>query len=105
MERIWNRESEFDDDGGKRRPTREHSKQFVIQAWFGRIGREAVVIQVGRKYRIEPLNPLKLKHRGRTCVILELDDDFMPDRAAVKFLEAPRSRAKVELCDLVPLVE
>jgi hypothetical protein len=94
--------SRFYDSAGKRTATRNPKKQFRMEVGFGRLTRK-ILIAVGQAYYIEPLNPRKLKHRGRPCQITELDDDYMPDLAAVRFLDEKGGWAKVDCRDLVPI--
>ena len=72
------------------------------------IGARNRIINVseGHEYLVNPLNPAKLKHRGRRCIVLEVISvsenhprDFV---AKVKFLDNNRT-GRVELGDLVPV--
>lgn len=67
-----------------------------------------VELITGRTYRVQPLNPQKLKHRDRMCVLLDLvpvseqhPRDFM---AKVRFLDNNRV-GRVEPNDLVLVAE
>lgn len=51
------------------------------------------------EYIIIPDNPKKLKHRNRKCILISIEDDFMPRIAEVKFLDTKRVGI-VELTDL-----
>lgn len=51
------------------------------------------------EYIIIPDNPKKLKHRNRKCILISIEDDFMPRSAEVKFLDTKRVGI-VELADL-----
>ena len=42
-----------------------------------------VVLEVGKKYKVAPLNPRKKKNRDRECIITGFDEDFMPKKAFV----------------------
>ncbi|MFB5268111.1 hypothetical protein ACE41H_15190 [Paenibacillus enshidis] len=59
-------------------------------------------IEIGRTYWVHPDNPLKLKHRGRNCVVT----NFYRDKhghaidASVRFLDDNR-KGRVDLNDLV----
>jgi len=61
-------------------------------------------VTVGKEYIIQPLNPLKKKHRNRRCIVL----DFVPVSdshpidivAKVRFLDNNRV-GRAELDDLV----
>jgi len=44
----------------------------------------------GKKYIIQPDNPRKMKHRNRICILIEVDDNFMPTCANVKFEDTNR---------------
>lgn len=84
----------------KRHPTKDRKLVFRKSAYFGRIGPREIIVQVGRRYMVDQLNKQAKKHRGRPCEITELDDNFMPDRAAVKFLDAEGRWAIIQLSDL-----
>jgi len=51
------------------------------------------------EYIIIPDNPKKLKHRNRKCILISIENDFMPRSAEVKFLDTKRVGI-VELVDL-----
>lgn len=55
------------------------------------------------EYIIIPDNPKKLKHRNRKCILISIEDDFMPRSAEVKFLDTKRVGI-VELADLKILI-
>ncbi len=54
---------------------------------------------IGKKYIIKPDNPRKLKNRDRVCILVELEDDFMPQKAKVQFLDTKR-KGNIDLIDL-----
>lgn len=59
-------------------------------------------IEVGGTYWVQPDNPLKLKHRGRNCVVTNFYRDDLGNAidASVRFLD-DNSRGRVNLTDLV----
>ena len=59
-------------------------------------------IEVGRQYRVHPLNPAKKKHRDRIVELVEIEDDLSPQDGWVRFQDNNR-RGKVALNDLLPL--
>lgn len=63
--------------------------------------RREVVLELGREYIVEPLNPLKRKHRGRLCFVDKLEAD-RDGNIWVRFVDK-ESRGKVYLSDLVPV--
>jgi hypothetical protein len=67
---------------------------------YGRRYREVTAV-VGAEYTVDPLNPQKLKHRGRQCTLLGLvrDDIGTPMKAQVRFLDNGR-QGRVDLEDL-----
>jgi hypothetical protein len=78
-----------------------------ISSRFGR-GRERVVfLVVGRAYVVEPMNPQAKRFRGRPCILLSVDDEFMPSVATVKFTDTTKGGqpAKVQCSDLVDAAE
>jgi hypothetical protein len=66
--------------------------------------RRKMTIKVGKEYVIQPLNPLKKKHRDRRCVVLGFVpvSEFHPRDivAKVRFLDNNRI-GRTELDDLV----
>lgn len=52
---------------------------------------------VGKRYLVSPMNPKKMKHRGRTCVIESLEGRD----AEVRFDDNHRL-GRVDITDLVP---
>lgn len=42
-----------------------------------------VILEIGNKYKISPLNPKKIKNRGRECIVTGFDDEFMPKKVFV----------------------
>ena len=59
-----------------------------------------LVPEIGQKYKVVPMNIAKAKNAGRVCTLLELDDDFMPQKGSVKWEDTGR-KGSVELSDLV----
>ena len=61
-------------------------------------------LRVGKEYVIQPLNPLKKKHRNRRCIVLDfvpVSDSHRRDIVAkVRFLDTNRI-GRTELDDLV----
>ena len=41
-----------------------------IETSLGRKYQRKITLEVGKEYIVEPLNPLKMKHRGRRCLLL-----------------------------------
>ena len=74
----------------------------IMECWHRHKKVKTLTITIGSTYRVEPINPQKKKHRDRVCTILELDDDFMPQNASVRFQDNNRV-GKVCLSDLVPV--
>lgn len=56
-------------------------------------------IKINNEYIIQPDNHRKLKHRNRTCIIIDFNDNFMPSQASVKFTDTKR-KGNVDLIDL-----
>ncbi|WP_391558952.1 hypothetical protein [Robertmurraya sp.] len=55
----------------------------------------------GNRYRVEPLNPQKLKHRGRAGVLVGfVEGKLGPDQVKIKFEDTGRV-GQVQLDDLV----
>lgn len=83
---------EFDE---KAHPTTRPGR---LTAGFGNKQREIPLIP-GSRYRIEPLNPKKLKHRGRMCVLIQYDAAYF-DQGQVRWEDTKRI-GQVELSDLL----
>ena len=56
--------------------------------------------EIGQRYEVVPMNIAKAKNAGRVCILLELDDDFMPQKGSVKWTDAGR-KGSVKLSDLI----
>jgi hypothetical protein len=86
----------------------QRQDEVVFQAGNGRGEWREVRIKVGETYRVEPSNPLKKKHRGRICTVIELTNssgkDLDADVAIVRFADN-NSRGKVPLSELFKVVE
>ena len=63
--------------------------------------KRTITLEIGRMYKIKPMNPVKKKNVGRVCTILELNDDFMPTEASVKWEDTGRKGKVKDLSDLV----
>jgi hypothetical protein len=80
---------------------------YSIQVQNGEHVRPAVHIKIGGTYLIDPPNPQKLKHRGRTCTILEfiydekLGDFIGPRAARVRFLDNNRQGVVNDMADFI----
>ena len=59
-----------------------------------------LVLEIGQRYKVVPMNIAKAKNVGRVCTLLKLDDDFMPQKSAVKWGDTGR-KGSVKLSDLV----
>jgi hypothetical protein len=62
-----------------------------------------VVLESGKLYKVDPINPQKMKHRGRICEFIRwYDDDSRGERdiIEVRFLDTNR-KGRVEGSDLV----
>lgn len=66
----------------------------------GGLSREFCVT-VGSRYRVEPLNPAKLKHRGRAGVVESLAGEPFLNEATIRFDDNGRC-GRVDVSDLVP---
>ena len=78
--------------------------EMVVEYIFGRKHHRKVTLRVGHDYIIEPINPIKQRHRGRRCRLLEFvlsERDHKTTIAKVKFLDTQRA-GLVDLDDLVP---
>lgn len=71
-----------------------------LQARFGRKIRDLNIV-IGEEYVVEPMNPQKLKHRGRPCVVKGFvrDDIGTPVKVKVQFLDNLRP-GRVDIDDL-----
>lgn len=74
-----------------------------IRTRFGRGPERVVHLAIGRAYVIEPINPQAKRFRGRPCILLGVDDPFMPSKATVKFTDTNKGGqpARVNCSDLV----
>lgn len=68
--------------------------------YFGKKYKRSVLIRVGSRYLINPLNPQKKKNKGRVCELIAFDEFYQV--AHVKFVDTKRS-AKVDPSDLVEM--
>ena len=76
----------------------------VVECMFGRKYHRKTTLRVGHDYIIEPINPIKQRHRGRRCRLLEFvlsERDYKTTIAKVQFLDTKRV-GLVDLDDLVP---
>jgi hypothetical protein len=64
-------------------------KPIELESHFGGKSRK-ISLEIGRTYTIDPLNPKRLKNRGRIVRILGFNDNFMPDKAIVRYLDTNR---------------
>jgi hypothetical protein len=65
------------------------------------MGEERTLVpEIGQRYKVVPMNIAKAKNAGRVCILLELDDDFMPQKGTVKWADTGR-KGSVKLSDLV----
>lgn len=71
----------------------------TILNYKGNIIANGIELIIDKKYIIRPENPKKLKHRDRTCILIEIENEFQPQKALVKFLDTKRN-GKVDLIDL-----
>jgi hypothetical protein len=77
----------------------------IMQVRAGFHGQRNTEIETGKEYIVQPLNPRKLKNRGRHCLVL----DFVPVSEAhpndivakVRYIDNNRI-GKVNLSDLIP---
>ena len=77
----------------------------VMRVVTGVQGQRDVEIETGKDYVIEPLNPQKLKNRGRHCLVLDFVplSESQPDYIVAKVRYTDNNRAgKTELSDLIP---
>jgi hypothetical protein len=76
--------------------------KLAVMTIYGAKGK--TILRIGKEYIIQPLNPLKKKHRNRRCIVL----DFVPVSeshpidivAKVRFVDNNRI-GRTELDDLV----
>jgi hypothetical protein len=74
----------------------------VIKAGF--MGEErTIILEIGRRYEVRPMNIAKGKNVGRTCTLLALNEDFMPSEAEVKWEDTGRKGKIKDLTDLILL--
>lgn len=64
----------------------------------------SVTIELGCKYVVDPINLLKKKHRGRTCMVIGFitDEHGTPSDVRVKFLDTSRT-GRISMRDIVPV--
>jgi hypothetical protein len=77
----------------------------VMRVVTGIQGQRDVEIETGKEYVIEPLNPQKLKNRGRHCLVLDFVplSESQPDYIVAKVRYTDNNRVgKTELSDLIP---
>ena len=79
---------------------------FLVELYKNRSLLKTAEVRVGRLYTVEPPNPQKRKHRGRTCIVL----DFLRDKklghpfgVVVRFLDSNRRGNVDSLNELVPV--
>src|SRR5438477_334784 len=66
---------------------------FLVELYKNRSLLKTAEVRVGRLYTVEPPNPQKRKHRGRTCIVL----DFLRDK---KLLRSPPVRGSRPRCSM-----
>lgn len=69
--------------------------------WTETVVRKAV-LKIGSRYRVSPINRFKKKHRGRTGVLVDVNDRFMPTSGSFKFDDTGRF-GNVDITDLEEL--
>ncbi len=77
----------------------------VMRVVTGVQGQRDIEIETGKEYVIEPLNPQKLKNRGRHCLVLDFVplSESQPDYIVAKVRYTDNNRVgKTELSDLIP---
>jgi hypothetical protein len=83
------------------------STQIEVNTIYGSTHRKAN-LTAGNEYTVRPLNPRKMKHRGRHCMILDFVpvSEFHPVNtvAKVRFIDNNRI-GRAELSDLLPSSE
>jgi hypothetical protein len=75
----------------------------IVAEFMGETRR--IPLKIGGRYEIKPLNIAKAKNVGRTCVLLAMDDSFMPSEADVKWEDTGRKGKVKNLSDLLFLEE
>lgn len=65
--------------------------------------KRTIILEIGRRYEIKPMNIAKGENVGRTCTILAFNEDFMPTEAEVKWDDTGRKSKVKNLTDLVLL--
>ena len=65
--------------------------------------KRTIILEIGRRYEIKPMNIAKSKNVGRTCTLMALNEDFMPTEAEVKWEDTGRKGKVKDLTDLVLL--
>ncbi len=76
-----------------------HQDTYVTKLKNGNYLVNGVELILNNEYIIIPDNPQKLKHRNRKCILISIENDFIPRTAEVMFLDTKRV-GMVELIDL-----
>lgn len=76
----------------------------MVNTYMNSGAKRSVTIELGRNYMIDPINPLKKKHRGRTCMVIGFmsDSQGTPIDARVKFLDTSRT-GRISIRDIIPM--
>ena len=77
----------------------------VMRVVTGVQGQRDVEIETGKEYIVQPLNPQKLKNRGRHCLVLDFVpvSESQPDYIVAKVRYTDNNRiGKADLSDLIP---
>ena len=77
---------------------------YTIEAHF-KGQKRTITLEIGKMYKIQPMNIAKKKNIERVCTILDLNDNFMPTEATVKWEDTGRKGKVKDLSDLVLLKE
>jgi hypothetical protein len=74
----------------------------MVNTYINEEKHQAVKIELGKEYMIQPLNSLKKKHRGRRCIVIGFiqNEAGVPIDARVKFMDTNRT-GRVSVRDLV----
>lgn len=77
----------------------------IMRVSVGTHGERNTEIETSKEYVVQPLNPRKLKNRGRHCLVLDfvpLSESHPNDTIAkVRYIDNNRI-GKVDLADLIP---
>lgn len=76
-----------------------HQHNYTTKLKNGNYIVNGVELNLNNEYIIIPDNPQKLKHRNRKCILISIENDFIPRTAEVMFLDTKRV-GMVELIDL-----